>query len=607
MNTFQDLRQKLLELYKEALELYPTEEIKTIEDLSKLDEIDDNSIEEYMVKEIRGMNDDIRHDFLSLLALYYFMYVRNSQDEEDEDEDEEEISEEDEEDDELTDEIDSEEKSLYETILDEDKNLEDVIDALESEDNTYLYDAVSLLIDEELDTIDPISLNSGRIESFEEYEVIEEELMENDIEAKRIYREYHPNLKEEEKNYIEYTRNIEYAEKLSGMSANSLADFIEKITVAKQLFSKKRYLDIFLFDMLTNTRSENTDLYNKIYLLIVKYYYIKGMIINKNDKEKQEKIKLTALSAVSSIPDIKHEVTSSFLDFDLYGMMRGYYVLPKNLRKDVDKTATLEYRKTYGNEGKWDKYKESDKEKIFKYYYNWYNSIENAQAKNETIYVYYTVNENDCYTIPRLCVIVNDNDEIVDILGRRDKSNVEPEMLRTLDTFSRRFTNVDDIKIDIELLKRLKTIEEKIDKDEELSKQEIEYLFEIECEIPYRLLFHVDLYSKNIQAKTNLKKMFAKYFDCSEEEVAERQEELNDKTKVALFDLDIIEKDFPYPNLIAVYGTIYAYNMTKSKSLKNIKYVRYTITAPELKEKNYIQEDLLDRVVIGEASKTKRK
>ena len=601
MNTFQDLRQKLLELYKEALKQYPIdEETDSYNPMTQLeDKIEGCERENYIIEEIKNMDDDYQHDFLSLLALYYFMFTRYA--EKPDEEDEEEIYETDEEENE-----DEKDSGLYGMILNDD--LEDVIKALLDDETNYLFDALSLILDEDIETIEPSALKEGKIGDFEEYAVVDEVLGDlTDTAARAVYDEFHPNIEEENKNHKEYLYNDKLTAKLNCMSATSLADFIEKFTVAKRMYTKKRYLDLFLFCILNNTKAENIDVYNKIALHVIKYYYIKGLIENRNNNEELEYTKLETLSAISTLPDTNIEVTKSFLDYDFVGMMKAYYALPVDKREEVDKTVSLDYRKTYGNEGKWVKYTPDLKEIIYKYKYYWYSKIEDAENNGDMVYIYLSVNENDCYSIPRLCVIADKNDKIIDVLGRREKVSVEKEMLKNLEVFVRRFINYDDIKVDIDLLTKLKEIEEKVDTNKELSKKEIDFLFEIECDLPSKLLFHPDIYNKKIQSKANMKKAFATYFDCSEEEVAETKEELNDKTKVVLFDLDIVEEKFPYPNLVAVYGGIYAYNITESESLQNIKYVRYTITAPDLKEKNHIQDNLLSKVVVTEATKRKRK
>ena len=445
-------------------------------------------------------------------------------------------------------------------------------------------------------------MKTGKIEDYEEYCVIDE-MLENkeDQVIRAIYEEFHPNVKQEAKNHREYKYNIELTEKFNPLSANSLADFITKFTTAKYLFTKKKYLETFLYSILVNVKSEDMDLFEKIYLFLVKNYYITKTMENASNADEQEYIKLEALSAVSVMPDINMEIQSTFVDFDFTTMMNEYYKLPKANIKELESVASLDYKKVYGTEGKWTKYTENQKEMIYKFNYNWYSRIEDVDGY-KNINIYYSVNENDCYCIPRLCVITNDDNEVVDILGRRGKLSVEPEMLKTLDIYTRRFKNYEDIELDIGIIKRLREIEKKV---EELSKIEIEFLFEMECELPTRKLFNVDIYNKKIQAKSNIKKLFAKYFDCTEDEVAERAEELSNKTKVALFDIYVESDTFPYPNLVAVYGVIHGEEITSSDSLENLKYAR-GIYLPKIKDKTHLQESIKEKLQNGPV-KRKRK
>jgi len=589
MNTFQDLRQKLLELYKEAMEKFPEleHEEEVYNPVTHLTEkMVSTERENYIMDEIKNMNQDYRYNMLSLLALYYFMYVEYSKQA-------------------CEDELDAE-TELYDEM--KEKDVDDIIDEMLDEENSYLFDALTLVLSEDIDTLEPSIYENGRIIDYEEYSIIDEILSdEENKEAISIYNEFHPNLELEERNHKDFLRNVRLSEDLNTMSAKSLSDFIEKYTIAKHLYTKERYLELYLYSLLVNTKSENKEVFEKIYLYMIKYFYIKGQFKNAGNKEDLEYIRLECLSAVSSLPDINLGIEKEFLDFEFSPMMQGYYALSDEQRKEMNSITSLDFRKTYGNEGRWDKYIADKKETIYRYKYSWYSKIEDAENEGNTVYIYSSINENDCYSIPRLCVIVDKDDNIIDVLGRRDRVNVEPSMLRTLDVFSKRFVNSDKIKTDIDMLTALKVIEDKIDSNKELTKNEIDYLFEIECDLPTKILFNTDIYNKRIQAKTNMKKVFATYFDCSEDEVAETEEELNANTKVALFDIVFEGNVFPCPNMIAVYGTIYAKELIDSESLKNIRYVRNQIIAPELKEKNHIQEQLQSKVEIKGESKRKRK
>ena len=77
MNTFHDLREKLIELYNEALEEYPEpEEEKTIfnPDTGRVEKYVSTEKENYIIEKIKNMEEDYQYKFLSLLALYYFIH-----------------------------------------------------------------------------------------------------------------------------------------------------------------------------------------------------------------------------------------------------------------------------------------------------------------------------------------------------------------------------------------------------------------------------------------------------------------------------------------------------------------------------------------------------
>lgn len=632
MNTFQDLRQKLLELYLESVKRYPiTEEDYSFCSFPQPGGDDGYSKRiDYFIDEIKDMDEDYQERFLSLLTVYYYASVISSKKEEeieekiedypyneemDTDEDSNDYSELD----------DEEEASDDEELLNliNEKDVDTVISELLIDDNRYLFDILSTIIATDVESLSSVTQERGKIEDFEEYALIddlididEEEPIEDDEEelfstkdesVKEVYDKFHPNKELEIKNHKEYVFNDTKLGKFSVLTINSLADFIEKVTVAKQVFTKARYFELFIYNILSNTKITNEELFEKIYLFMIKYYYIKGLLQNANDKEALKDIKIKATSAVSYMPSTMMDIVYDFTDFDFYSMILGNNMLPKEKQDEIEKNVSLDFRKTYGIEGKWMEFNQNQEELIYKYCSTWNKKIIENQKKGNHIQIYYSINENDYYCIPRLCIISNENNELVEILGRSKENLVEFEMLKTLDIYSKKYANYENIKVDINLLNKLKEIERKIDNNEELTKEEIEFLFEIECEFPSPLLFRRDTRNKRIQAKSNIRKLFAKYFDCKEEEIAETEEELNENTKVALFEITTDEDNFPYPNLIAVYGNIVAGNITSSESLRNLQYVKEDLSIPCLKDKEYLQEQLLSKLNVVEENKTKRK
>ena len=617
MNTFQDMRQKLLDLYMESLEKYPLTEDDYVLDLrSQLDGEDTATLRnQYIYDEIKNMPADEQEDLLSLLVIYYYATVIAARKEEQEDID----CSDDEEQDESVEDIDD---KLLDLIRDKGKDY--VIEELLSDENTYLIDMLSLIIANDVETLSSITQKEGKIEDFEEYAMIDD-LIDIDKEAaatdedeqelfstkdesvQKVYEKFHPNKEAELKNHKEYSYNDSIMDKTNGMCAKNLADFIEKVSFVKRLYTKKRYYETFLCNILTNTKVVDKELYEKVYLFVIRYCYIKGMFEHRNNKEELKKYKQMVEGAISYMPTTTLDMIYDFVDFDLYSMIIAENMLSTEQKKELEKTVSLDYRKTYGIEGKWVPYTEEQKELINKYCYGWKSKITSNLEKDNHIQIYYSVNENDCYAIPRLCVIYNDANEVIDILGRDIDNLVEYDMLKTLEVYIRKYGNFENMSLDINLLNRLRKIEKKNDSEEELTKEEIDFLFEIECEFPSTLLFHRDIRNKKIQAKTNMKKLFAKYFNCTEDEVAEHYGELNENTKVTLFGITLDGETLPYPNLKAVYGDILAENMTSSEPLKNIEYVKVGLFAPKLKDKEYLQGQVLSKLNIDEDRKIKRK
>ena len=581
LNTLLEMRQKLFEFYIKSLEVIPRNEdsdslIKNEEYLSR---------EKYIIDLIKEMPIDLQSNLISLLIIYYYSSILSEDDI-----------------------INLATDELYELVVYNEKDY--VISKILSDDNLYLYKLISFALDADIDSYDEHTIKKGKIEDFDHYFFFDN--VKDNEDFIEIYKKFHPCSKLEELNYREYEYEKKLFEKYNDFTPRNLTEFIEVITIMKKKFTRSPYFRLFISSIVSNVKEVDVELFKKINLFMIKDYYMDILLSNENTSEN----KLDILGFVSNPYTLNYDVVNHFVDFEFTRSLVRYNFLTNEMKRNYDSVFEFDYSKTYGVEGTWREYNPSDKESIMRYTSIWNHYIERANENNNRVFIYYSVNENDSYSIPRLCIIVNEKNEIIDILGRDSSLNVEFGMLKTLKNKAKRFSNYDNLEFQINILERVSLINKKLDALEELTKEEIDFLFEIECEFDNSLLFHSDNRIYKIRDKANIKKCFAKYYDCLEEEVAVGESELNSNTKVLVcFDgFTINDSNCLYPNFKVVYGNLYAPklenglglfsleqvigsanfdSLTNSCGFENLRFVRDKVRFPKLKDFSHINQELL--------------
>lgn len=167
-----------------------------------------------------------------------------------------------------------------------------------------------------------------------------------------------------------------------------------------------------------------------------------------------------------------------------------YTLLEKRYKENV-----IEYS---GNEGKWIKYNQGNKEDAKKLCdslqnknTHWCTASEDMAIKQlcgpyddseygGDFYVYYTKDKKGNYTLPRMAIRMKNHDEIGEIRGILDGQNLEEEMLPILESKLDEMTFIKDKQDSIEKCKGLKELTEiyrKTIKKEKLPEEEVNNLY----------------------------------------------------------------------------------------------------------------------------------
>ena len=213
--------------------------------------------------------------------------------------------------------------------------------------------------------------------------------------------------------------------------------------------------------------------------------------------------------------------------------------------------------------GKWIKYEQGSdyhklRDSLQGYYTGWCTAAgENfakGQLENGDFYVYYTLDENGEAKVPRIAIRMNGHNEIGEIRGIADNQNMESEMMPILDKKLEEFPDRDKYKKKEYDMQFLTTIDNKVQKGYDLTKEELRFIYEIDSKIE-GFGYWKDPRIKEIKSKRNITKDLAYIFDCKEEEVC-------------------LGRYLPKNKMIKVYlGTLDLRGLTSAKGLILPKYI----------------------------------
>ena len=256
--------------------------------------------------------------------------------------------------------------------------------------------------------------------------------------------------------------------------------------------------------------------------------------------------------------------------------------------------------------GKWIKYEQGSdyhklRDSLQGYYTGWCTAAgENfakEQLENGDFYVYYTLDKNGEAKVPRIAIRMNGHNEIGEIRGIADNQNMEPEMIPILDKKLEEFPDRDKYRKKEYDMQLLTTIDNKVQKGYDLTKEELRFLYEIDSKIE-GFGYEKDPRIKETINKRNITKDLMYIFDCKEDEICVGGDLPKDKTiKVYWDSLDLSgltsaedlklpehigsflylsgltnAKDLTLPKYIG--GNLYLDSLTSAKSLKLPEYIR---------------------------------
>ena len=190
--------------------------------------------------------------------------------------------------------------------------------------------------------------------------------------------------------------------------------------------------------------------------------------------------------------------------------------------------------------GKWIKYDQGSdyhklRDSLQGYYTGWCTAAGENFAKGQLkigdFYVYYTLDENNEAKIPRIAIRMNGHNEIAEIRGVAENQNLEAEMMPILDKKLEEFPDRDKYRKKEYDMQLLTTIDNKMQKGYDLTKEELKFLYEIDYKIE-GFGYEKDPRIEEIKSRRNINQDLAYVFDCNEENIGTSLTDLDKKNIV---------------------------------------------------------------------------
>ena len=230
--------------------------------------------------------------------------------------------------------------------------------------------------------------------------------------------------------------------------------------------------------------------------------------------------------------------------------------------------------------GKWIKYEQGSDYNILRnslqgYYTGWCTAAgENfarEQLANGDFYVYYTLDNNGEAKVPRIAIRMDGSTKIGEIRGIADNQNMEPEMMPILEEKLNEFPDREKYYKKEHDMKLLTLIDKKVNKNIELSLDELKFLYEIDNEID-GFGYKKDPRIQEIKNKRNQKNDCLLIFNVKESEVALSQNEWESnpkRFKVLLGDLEINKSNNinDFFRLKYICGNLYLGNLKEANDI----------------------------------------
>ena len=181
-----------------------------------------------------------------------------------------------------------------------------------------------------------------------------------------------------------------------------------------------------------------------------------------------------------------------------------------------------------------------------------------TQLKGGDFYVYYTLDSQGKPTIPRIAIRMDGRDggqSIGEIRGVADNDqNLEGNMAEIAEEKAKEFSGFESYQKKYQDMKMLTEIDKKTKAGEQLNKDNLVFLYEIENNIQ-SFGYQRDPRIAEIRNSRKIEEDMLVIFECTPEQIAKNADEVNENTKayVGEWNMDVFRKIRNYPNITHLY------------------------------------------------------
>ncbi|MFC1612260.1 hypothetical protein ACFL29_00195 [Patescibacteria group bacterium] len=283
-----------------------------------------------------------------------------------------------------------------------------------------------------------------------------------------------------------------------------------------------------------------------------KYWAFRSMLkLGKYDKE-QHKFEKRRKDTVSPFPDLNREALAYVVDIitkkankeniptednpELEKLIKGEN-FAKLYAYAIEEITPAEESELVNTKGEWMKYDQNSDhmplvESIQGHGTGWCTAGESTaevQLKGGDFYVYYSLDQENNPTIPRAAIRM-EGDNIAEVRGIAHEQNLDPYISDIVKKKMRQFPDGEQYEKKAEDMKLLTKIEKRTKLNQELTKNELIFLYEIESPIQ-GFGYQTDPRIEEIRNQRNPKEDAPIVLDCAPDQIAYNKEQINKGTK----------------------------------------------------------------------------
>ena len=331
-----------------------------------------------------------------------------------------------------------------------------------------------------------------------------------------------------------------------------------------------------------------------MYPMWFKHYAFRGMLkLNKFNKEKKEfgkrskstvepyvelnrealaRVYNSLVKEIGSNEEISEDASKALENGESFKKLYEYYLM-----------KTEHVTRDKNTDGIWIKYEQgSDYRPLWKSLQGkntgWCTAGENMakiQLSSGDFYVYYTKDENGEYKEPRVAIRMDGKFEIGEVRGVDANQNLEDCMTGVVEEKLNEFSDKDAYLKKVNDMKLLTEIDNKVNNNIELTKEELRFLYEVDSEIE-GFGYEKDPRIREIIDKRNQSEDYSVIFNVPVENIGLSEEDLYKKDVVCFagnlkYDGEVVPNNLKHIKYIV--GSVCFNNLTSAEGLENLQYI----------------------------------